>query len=408
MANRLNFTKREIEKLPIPATVVAYYYDTRVRGLRLGVHPKTGRRTYSLYRKVKGTATTIPIGAFPELTIEEARGKASALNAQIAKGENPREALKASNNPTLGEFFERYLAEHRVRGKPAGEAWRRDVRQRFELYLKPWAGRHLSEVTRADLERLHTEIATPTRTVDPKTGKSKQAGGPVAANRVITRLVAPLFTDARYWRVYDGPNPAAHFECIQEFPRTRLLDRNGELAAFVQALEAEKEADLRLYLMVRLLNGVRERNILEMRWADLDLDNGRWRIGETKTGAPLVVQLAAPTVAELRGRLRADTTWVFAGHKRGTHLTTVAKEWRRFRAALGLGDVQLRDLRRTFGSWALYAGVPREAIAAAMGHAPGSRITASVYSLPDEEMNRATVDVTTRKMLEAGSEAQSR
>ena len=401
MANHLNFTKREIEKLSIPATLVAYYYDTRVRGLRIGVHPTTGHRTFSLYRKIKGRPTTFPIGQFPEVSVEDARGKASELNGRIAKGENPRVDLERSSDPTLGEFFERYLAEHRVRGKPAGEGWRRDARQRFDLYLKPWAGRHLSEVTRADLERLHTEIATPT--VDPETGK--QARGPVAANRVITRLVAPLFTDARYWGVYGGPNPAAHFKCIPEFPRTRLLNRNGELAAFVQALEAEKDADLRLYLMVRLLNGVRERNILEMRWDDLDLDNGRWRIGQTKTGAPLVVQLAAPTVSELRGRPRADASWVFAGHKRGTHLTTVAKAWRRFRAALGLGDVQLRDLRRTFGSWALYAGVPREAIAAAMGHAPGSRITASVYALPDEVMNRATVDRTTEKMLEAGDEA---
>lgn len=406
MANHLNFTKREIEKLPIPATVVAYYYDTRVRGLRLGVHPKTGRRTFSLYRKVKGAATTIPIGAFPELTIEEARGRASELNAQIAKGENPREGLRASNNPTLGEFFERYLADHRVRGKPAGEAWRRGTQQTFDRYLRLWANRRLSEVTPADLERLHTEIATPTFVVNPKTGKRKQVGGPVAANRVVTRLVAPMFVDAKYWGVYDGPNPAKHFETIDEFPRTRLLNRNGEMQAFREALQAEQDVDLRLYLLLRTLNGIREQDILKMRWADLDLDSGGWSIRQTKTGKPQVVALAAPVVAELRGRTQADMVWVFPGHRRGTHLTTVARKWKVFRAALGLNDLQPRDLRRTFGSWALWAGVPREAIASAMGHSPGSRITASIYAFADEEMNRATVDVTTRKMLEAGNATQ--
>jgi integrase len=222
--------------------------------------------------------------------------------------------------------------------------------------------------------------------------------------------LASLFADARHWGLWHGDNPAARFEDIPEHPRTRLLGRDGELAAFRQALEAEQDPDLRLWLMLRLFNGVRERNIFEMAWADVDLQLGKWRIGETKAGAPLLVQLAAPTVAELRARAKTDGTnpWVFPGHRRGTHLTTVSRKWKRFRAALGLNDLQPRDLRRTFGSWALWAGVPREAIASAMGHAPGSRITASVYAFADEVMNRATVDVTTRKMQKARAKPTTR
>jgi integrase len=226
-------------------------------------------------------------------------------------------------------------------------------------------------------------------------------------------LVSSIFTEARNWGLHHGDNPARGIQKVAEYARTRLLERrNGELVRFRQALQAETDGDLRLYLMLRLYNGVRESNILSMRWADLDLGQGRWHIGETKNGEPLWVPLSAPAVRELRARASSSLgdggsqfEYVFPGRRHGTHLGTVNKPWRRFRAALGLGDLQLRDLRRTFGSRALAAGVPMDVIAQAMGHRPGSKITASVYALADEELKREAVTATTQKMLaEAGDE----
>jgi integrase len=331
------------------------------------------------------------------MTIEQARGKASELNAQIARGENPRDELKPTGDPTLGEFFDRYLIEHRPRGNPSTESFQLGVRKAFDRCLTHWRNRRLSEITRADVERLHGEIV--------------KARGPVAANRLVA-LLSSIFTDARHWGVYHSDNPASGIKKVSENPRTRLLGRDGELAAFRKALEAEPDRDLRLYLMLRLYNGVRQRNIFEMRWTDLDLDRGKWHIGDTKNGDPLLVPLATPTVEELRVRAKAFTDgkntspFVFPGRHNGEHLGTLNKRWWRFRKALNLGDVQLRDLRRTFGSWALWAGNSREVIAQAMGHRPGSRITASVYAFADDDMKRNTVDATTQKMLEAGGKTQ--
>ena len=47
----------------------------------------------------------------------------------------------------------------------------------------------------------------------------------------------------------------------------------------------------------------------------------------------------------------------------------------------------------------LAAGVPMDVIAQAMGHKPGSKITASVYALADEELKREAIAATAQRML---------
>jgi integrase len=378
--------------------------------LRFAVHP-SGKKTFNLYKKFHPTRgpITFPLGQFPEVSVEQARREATDKIAMMARGINPRDALKPSGDPTLGDFFEqRYLREY-LGAKPAAQ---RGARRTFDRYLAPLQNRPLSQVTRADVERLHRHVARPVLVEDPKTKKKKSEHGPVAANRLLA-LVSSIFTKARDWGVHHGDNPARGVQKISEHPRTRLLGRNGELAAFRQALDRETDRDLRLYLMLRLYNGVRERNILAMRWADVDLGQGTWHIGETKNGDPLLVPLATPTVKELRARAKAiadgknSSEFVFPGRRVGAHLNTINKRWWRFRASLGFNDLQLRDLRRTFGSRALAAGVPMDVIGQAMGHKPGSKITASVYALADEQLKREAVIATTKKMLaEAVDETQ--
>jgi hypothetical protein len=54
-------------------------------GLAMAVSP-AGRKTFILYRKIAGRPERITIGLYPDLSIEQARGKASELNSVIAQG----------------------------------------------------------------------------------------------------------------------------------------------------------------------------------------------------------------------------------------------------------------------------------------------------------------------------------
>ena len=53
--------------------------------------------------------------------------------------------------------------------------------------------------------------------------------------------------------------------------------------------------------------------------------------------------------------------------------------------AAGTDLLRLHDLRRTFASLLADAGAPMAEVGAALGHAPGSRMTARVYALVDRE-----------------------
>ena len=91
--------------MPAPDLRATYVYDTRVRGLAVRVGAKTGRKVFVLYRRIAGRPERVQIGGFPEWSIDKARGRASEMNAAIARGENPSEeqrTLKAES--TLGDL----------------------------------------------------------------------------------------------------------------------------------------------------------------------------------------------------------------------------------------------------------------------------------------------------------------
>ncbi|MEW6465548.1 MAG: hypothetical protein AB1434_06560 [Pseudomonadota bacterium] len=60
-SNRLNFTKRVLDRLTLPSEGVAYFYDTDTKGLAISVG-KTGRKSFLLYRRIQGRPERIKIG----------------------------------------------------------------------------------------------------------------------------------------------------------------------------------------------------------------------------------------------------------------------------------------------------------------------------------------------------------
>jgi hypothetical protein len=174
MTNRLTFTKRRIEALPVPTDHVTYYYDIGVRGLRLAVH-QSGRRTLSLYRKSRRRPVTYPLGEFPYANVDQARQQASEKIALKGRSVNPRDELERPTDPTLAQFFERYIKEH-LDVRPDLE---KGARRTLGRHLSRWKGWRLSEVTRADVERLHKEASKPVFTENAKTKLKRQRHGPV-------------------------------------------------------------------------------------------------------------------------------------------------------------------------------------------------------------------------------------
>jgi integrase len=378
-----HITEKLLKKLRPPLRGSRIVYDRELRGFGVRI-TAAGAVAFILNYHVHGRERRFTIGRRPEMTAEMARTEALRLRELLRQGHDPlAEKERARGIPSVTDLAEDYLRRHAEPFKRPLSI--RDDRRLLQALILPRLGRlQVSGVTRADVEKLHREFAST----------------PVQANRVLA-LLSKMFNLAVQWG-WVRDNPVRGVQKFHESPRQRYL-RDDELPGFFRALAAsETDPDLRDYLLVRLLTGVRQRNIFEMRWADLDLDHGRWRIGETKNKDPLLVPLSAPIVRMLAGRPRAGE-WVFPGHNSGTHVTTMNRAWRTFRRRAGVPDLQLRDLRRTLATHALAGGASMAVIAKGLGHR-STTVTAGVYALVGETAVRRAFEETGQRLLAAGNE----
>lgn len=367
--------------MPLPAKGWAYHYDLKVQGLGIGIG-SSGKKTFILYRKINGIPERLTLGRYPDLTIEQARGKASEINSAIAQGANPAEAKRGREAElTFGELFCRYIERHAKQNK---RTWTEDE-QRFRQYLqKPLSRKKLSQLNRQAVASLHSDITL--------------AGHPVVANRVLA-LVSSIFG----WAVSVGlweDNPVRGIKRNREQSRDRFL-QSDELPRFFLALAEEANDSMRDYFLLSLLTGARRANVLSMHWADVNLERAEWRLKTTKNGTPQTVTLSPQAMQVLRNRLPADAAgFVFPGKGTSGHLMEPKKGWERVLARAGLTDLRIHDLRRTLGSWQAKQGASLAIIGKSLNHK--NQNTTAIYARLDQDPVRASVNAANSAMLMAG------
>lgn len=377
-AKRMNFTKASISALPAPERGRTYAYDLKTPGLGVCV-TEAGCKTFYRGGRIDGRAERIKIGRFPGVSVEQARRETAKLNGQVAEGRNPQDRKRiAREEMTFRELHALYMETH---AKPRKRSWRQDQAV-FDRYLKPLAGHKLSTITQANVQRLHAGI-----------GKHH---GKYAANRALALVSSVYGRCAR-----NLPNPATGVERFKEQSRDRFLNAD-ELRAFFDALAAEPLPHWRDFFMLLLLTGARRSNVQGMRWADLDLDRGLWRIPgeESKNGEPLLCVLAVPAVEILRCRYEDNGTgeYVFPAASKTGHVQEPKKPWKALVARAGLEGVRPHDLRRTLGSWQDRTGASLSTIGKTLGHK--SAAATAVYARADIDDVRESVETATRAMLE--------
>lgn len=378
---KLNFTKAALDGLPVPLNGWSYHYDLKVQGLGIGIG-STGKKTFILYRKINGRPERLTLGRYPDLTIEQARGKASEINSSIAKGANPADVKRGhAAELTFEELFSQYMERHAKQHK---RTWTED-QQRFMQYLKgPLGKKKLSQINRQAVASIHSRI-----TMD---------GHPVVANRVLA-LVSSVYG----WAVSAGlleTNPVKGIKRNREKSRDRFI-RGEELPRFFQALADEANETMRDYFLLSLLTGARRANVLAMQWTDVNLDEAEWRIEKTKNNTPQTVTLSPEAIEVLGGRLSSKATkFVFPGIGRTGHLAEPKKGWKRVLVRAGLTDLRIHDLRRTLGSWQAKQGTSLAIIGKSLNHR--NQNTTAIYARLDLDPIRNSVNEATSAIMAAG------
>lgn len=232
---------------------------------------------------------------------------------------------------------------------------RRDL-SRFKNHIEPSVGQiKLTSITPRMLEKLLSEL--PSHLSD-------------STKRNVAACLKKVFRHA----VDDGylsVSPAKSIKLVSvDNYRERTLQPH-EIQSFRNAIAVEPNRRAALCYELSLQTGARMGNVLAARFDEFQLELRQWCISGTKmkNGHSAVIPLSDGTLEVVRElRTLTDGPWLFPGQKPDTHMSPPTKVFKRICARAGISGLRPHDLRRSFATLALEAGVPLPEIAKLLSH----------------------------------------
>ncbi len=183
-------------------------------------------------------------------------------------------------------------------------------------------------------------------------------------------------------------NPARAIRRNPQPRKTRFLTRE-EIGHLHRALEVHhgrgsgaQQADI---IRLLLLTGCRKGELIALRWSDIHDD--RLMLSDSKTG-PRAVFLSVEAQAVLARQPRVGP-YVFPSPTNPLACRSMELSlWRKVRRTAGIADVRLHDLRHSFASHAVMAGVPLPVVSRLLGHTH-LRMTLRYAHVSDRETEAA-------------------
>lgn len=321
---------------------------------------------------------------------EEDRLRAEIINKQReaqALGGRPGEPPPAA----FSGFAEKWYRLHVLGNlKPSVQARYETI---IRVHLVPFFGNQLlTQITALVIEEFKAENRKAT---------VEKTGRPISAKTCNEHLgvLSSMLETAVEWG-YLAANPCRRVRRLKLAPREDNFYDAQQTEVFL-AKAKEIEPNYHPLFLVGFKTGMRLGEILGLRWGDLDFVNNRIHLrqsyhrghtGTPKSGKPRLLPMTPSVVAALKGIKHLKGELVFC-RPDGQHLNRdiLKHPWGRIMFAAGLPTIRIHDMRHSFASQLVMAGVPLKAVSELLGHSE-TRIT-DRYAHLAPDMLHASVDV---------------
>lgn len=320
------------------------------------------KKSWSLYYRFRGQQRRPTLGDYPTFSLADAREVARGILKQVAQGIDPSAEKQDSRGaPTMADLWDEYWK------RAASKKSAAEDKRLWRNYLEP-------AVRKLPVRELALAQASDVMAQQPDT--------PVQANRVLALLSTMLnHAEALGWRPV-GSNPCRHVKRYKEQKRRRYMtpDEARAIAALLEKYKAaHPQAVAFIYLLI--LTGARKGEIAKAHW--FQTQGNKLVLAEHKTdgtGTPRTIHLPAVVVDLLATLPRTSGTIV--------GIKDPKKLWEKIRVEAGCPDLRLHDLRHSFASAAVSAGLTLAQIGELLGHS-STQTTARYAHLMNDAAQQA-------------------
>ena len=299
-------------------------FDASVRGLGVRIAP-SGTKSWFIMRRFNGKMLRTTFGRYPEVGLADARLRVPEVLLKMSKG----------NSSQGNDTFETIVAEWIKRDQSKNKSVEQ-VKTAIKRHVSPvFSGRKLDEIKKQDIIKLIDQIT--------------DGGSPVAANRILAFL--KRFFNWCVERDILEVSPALSIKAnTGEISRDRVLDV-GELLS-LWTIEGKLNYPWGAILKLLMLTGARLKEVSEVTWDEISLEEQIWSIpsSRTKNSRPHQIHLSTQAIQILRSLPSVkDQSFLFSTN--GVRpVSGFSKAKKRIDLLSGVDNWRFHDLRRSFAT----------------------------------------------------------
>ena len=343
---------------------------------------KNGKKVYRVRVCLKGQPTER--ATFDRLT--DARKWAASIESSIREGRHFKTA--EAKKHTLGEIVDRYLRDVLP---SKSDSMQRDQWTQLSWW-KDKIGNHLLSDIAPALIAEHRDLLL------REIGMRGKKRSPASVARHMAALSHAYTIAIKEWGWIDD-NPLRKVQKPKE-PRGRVrFLSDEEREKLLESCKNSEEPFLYPIVVIALSTGARKSEILNLTWADVDLQRKVAVLQQTKNDERRALPLAGEAlecVKGLAGMRRIDTRLLFPDGS-GKKPIIIRAPWHKALKQAGIEDFRFHDLRHSAASYLAMSGASLAEIAEVLGHKTLEMVKR--YSHLSEQHTASVVEKMNKKFL---------